>query len=178
MALDQAALHKLTLLAESEDPLSYAEAKELQSVYYELRHESEQILSGCGEDEAGAQTILMALHGYEHSQIPEPAFLTAVADADSGSGASQEISCALRSHIAFRLAFCAYFHHRLTGETDPASTHRLTLSFLYQLCALNTYLADYRQVRQSATEPAGLSGAPLLNPPSTPASLLQTRLEL
>lgn len=168
MAIAEAVLEALAERVVVDDPLTYQDGKEAQAVYYQLRHESERALAECGKDEAGAQTILLALHAYEHNQIDEPAFLGAIAQSEPpATDRSDNIEATLRAGIAFRLAFAAYFYHRWSAATDPAANRRLISSFLFQLAELNRYLADYQGLPQLARTPA-----------QTPVSLAQLRLQL
>lgn len=167
MAISEAVLESLTRRIVVDDPLTYLDGKEAQGVYYQLRRESERALAECGEYEAEPQTILLALHGYEHGQIEEAAFLAAVAGTDRP--ASRDVldsRTALRAGIAFRLAFSAYFYRRWSHASDPAAIRRLAASFLFQLTELNRYLADYD----------GRPATPERH--STPVSLSQLRLEI
>lgn len=168
MAIAEAVLEALALRVEVDDPLTYLDGKEVQGAYYQLRHESERALADCEADEDAPHATLLALHGYEHSQIEEAAFLCAVAAADQPVRTHPTaVPPALRAGIAFRMAFSAYFYRRWSQASEPVAIRRLAASFLFQLVELNRYLADYQHLPVSPKKHF-----------STPASLAQLRLEI
>ena len=168
MAIPEAVLESLSLRVAIDDPLTYLDGKEVQGVYYQLRHESERALVECGEEESAVHATLLALHGYEYDQIDEAAFLRTVAgdgEPPAGGEPTRDVRPALRAGIAFRLAFSAYFYRRWSRATDPGAVRRLATSFLFQLTELNRYLADYERDPDVHKKR-----------PRTPASLAQLRL--